>query len=33
MEIPDESAEKPEDWQDDEPEMIPDPEAVQPEDW
>jgi len=33
MEIPDEEAEKPEGWLDEEPEMIPDPEAEQPEDW
>jgi len=31
--IPDEDAVKPDDWLDDEPEMINDPDAVKPEDW
>lgn len=31
--IVDESATKPEDWLENEPEMIPDPEAEKPEEW
>ena len=33
MMIEDESAAKPSEWLDDEPELIPDPVAVRPEDW
>jgi Calreticulin family len=31
--IPDESAEKPEGWLDDEPELVPDPTSERPQDW